>query len=97
MSQLELDFAVPTPTRTPPPFRREASDPEMWAAVLHEDGFERLSALLAERHPHDLGARVSALRNFEAPHAYAAPREAAAWAGWMNILEHRYTLNLEAA
>lgn len=91
MSDGQLALALSTSAPTAPPFRPGPSDPEMWAAVLHQDGRDRLGALLEERHGTDAAAKLADLDAFQPPHIYAAPKGAGHWAGWMNLLEHRLT------
>lgn len=73
-----------------PPIRREPSDPELWEAVLHPDGYRRTEALLDRRHGDDAAAKLAGLRAFRAPNRYQTtdPRSEH-WAGWMVVLESK--------
>lgn len=72
----------------PPAFRPHPSDPEIWDAVMHRDGWTRLPALLERRHPGDPAAQLEDLRLFEPPDRWTTTDETKAWAGCIILTLH---------
>lgn len=66
-----LHVQVSTQTRTPPPRRTTATDPELWATLAH--GHAATLALLQRRHPADADAQARALEEVRGPSFYRGP------------------------
>ena len=71
MIQLDLFAHVYVPTRTLPPRRLVATDPELWDALAQGPAATR--SLLQRRHPGDPDAQARALEEVRGPTYYRGP------------------------